>query len=446
MGGQPSAPTPPTAATAAHAPGAQSTAQSTFWPAALVAVAAALLLATGTAFFKFFKFSFNPFSPIFLGAVLLVVTVAYTIWDVHQLRAEFREAVRHRRAEQLANERAATYPPGYPSAWYRLCASSELRRGEVRDVAALGTHFAVFRGADDGVVSVVDAYCPHLGANMAVNGRVVGNCLECPFHQWQFDGASGACTHVPYTTSIPAQARTHVWPSCEKYGLVFVYFSEDRVTEPPYALKDVPELAAADVVVHRGAFAAGRIYMHMQEFAENTVDFQHFGPLHSKMYVPFTAVALPGVRAVHNAKWEHSDVVGERHQIRFINDAHISWYGWDLAKYTSLTATITFLGPGSVVLFHFPTPLGTIYLFQTHLPSSRMVQDVHFTWFAERKVPRALVYYVVGTWVSQWRNDVDIWENKIYLPRPVLVKGDGPIGRLRQWFNQFYVKPASLDW
>ena len=34
--------------------------------------------------------------------------------------------------------------------------------------------------------------------------------------------------------------------------------------------------------------------------------------------------------------------------------------------------------------------------------------------------------------------DVSIWENKVYRDLPVLCDGDGPIGKLRKWYKQFY--------
>ena len=49
---------------------------------------------------------------------------------------------------------------------------------------------------------IVDAYCPHLGANLGVGGRVHGNCIECPFHGWQFDGETGQCTSIPYADKV----------------------------------------------------------------------------------------------------------------------------------------------------------------------------------------------------------------------------------------------------
>ena len=45
---------------------------------------------------------------------------------------------------------------------------------------------------------MLDAYCPHLGANIGIGGRVIGDCLECPFHGWQFRGSDGKVTKIPY--------------------------------------------------------------------------------------------------------------------------------------------------------------------------------------------------------------------------------------------------------
>lgn len=55
----------------------------------------------------------------------------------------------------------------------------------------------MFRG-QEGQAHVLNAYCPHLGANLAVGGRVVGNCIECPFHGWRFEGSDGKCVKIPY--------------------------------------------------------------------------------------------------------------------------------------------------------------------------------------------------------------------------------------------------------
>ncbi len=107
-------------------------------------------------------------------------------------------------------------------------------------------------------------------------------------------------------------------------------------------------------------------------------------------------------------------------------------------------------------------------LFETHTPLAHMKLRTEFRYFAEPAVPDILVAYVVGNWYSQWHQDVsvrapprqcmyqlktikpahhvvvfsqlNIWENKRYLEKPLLVKGDGPFMKLRRWYKQFYPK------
>lgn len=62
----------------------------------------------------------------------------------------------------------------------------------------IGQKLAVFRDSK-GKVYVLDAYCPHLGANLGVGARVVGDCIECPFHGWKYRGQDGKCTEIPYS-------------------------------------------------------------------------------------------------------------------------------------------------------------------------------------------------------------------------------------------------------
>ena len=53
---------------------------------------------------------------------------------------------------------------------FTLLESRDLGPGQVRQVDALGLNLAVYRGTS-GKVFVTDAYCPHLGANIAAGGR-----------------------------------------------------------------------------------------------------------------------------------------------------------------------------------------------------------------------------------------------------------------------------------
>lgn len=60
-----------------------------------------------------------------------------------------------------------------------------------------GMNLAVFRG-ESGRSYILDAYCPHLGANLGVGGTVDGDCIACPFHGWTFNGDDGKCVKIAY--------------------------------------------------------------------------------------------------------------------------------------------------------------------------------------------------------------------------------------------------------
>jgi nitrite reductase/ring-hydroxylating ferredoxin subunit len=98
----------------------------------------------------------------------------------------FRESPREN--ESIAADRLASYPHKFVNGWFRVMSCDELSAGNVKYIAANGRHLAVFRGDSDNKVKCIDAHCIHLGANMAIGGKVVNNCLECPFHRWTFNG------------------------------------------------------------------------------------------------------------------------------------------------------------------------------------------------------------------------------------------------------------------
>jgi phenylpropionate dioxygenase-like ring-hydroxylating dioxygenase large terminal subunit len=109
-----------------------------------------------------------------------------------------------------------------PNGWFAVDWSRELREGDVKPIHYFGEDLVLFR-TRSGVARVLDAFCPHLGAHLGHGGRVMAETVRCPFHGWQYDGASGQCTHIPYCERIPPQARVRSWDVQEKNGLVFVW-------------------------------------------------------------------------------------------------------------------------------------------------------------------------------------------------------------------------------
>ncbi|RIK63667.1 MAG: ferredoxin [Planctomycetota bacterium] len=77
--------------------------------------------------------------------------------------------------------------------WTRLLPVADLPPGRARFIA-LGRHeLAVFHLRDPDRFVVTPNSCPHAGGNLAA-GEVRGAVVTCPWHQWEFDLDSGACT------------------------------------------------------------------------------------------------------------------------------------------------------------------------------------------------------------------------------------------------------------
>ncbi len=117
--------------------------------------------------------------------------------------------------------------------------SSELQNGQVKGISFCGQEIVLFRG-ENGVVSALDAYCPHMGTHLG-RGKVVGNHVQCFFHHWQFD-SQGSCKLIPCQDDIPGKAKLNSYAVAELYDSIWVYPS----IESPPTLTDFPELARND--------------------------------------------------------------------------------------------------------------------------------------------------------------------------------------------------------
>ena len=338
--------------------------------------------------------------------------------------------------------REATYPPPYPEGWYVVARSDDLGP-KPKFVAAVGRQWAVFRG-DSGRAHCVDAYCPHLGANLA-DGAVHGEFIRCPFHGWQIRGDGAVLGRTEPAPACPApEHRTRAWATEELYGWVFVYHRHFDLEpgpppEPPFRVERLPEVDDGRLV-WRGEYDAGNVHMHLLEFIENSVDFQHFEAIHGRLRLPWTEIPVPGMTIHHEATW-HRDL-DQRHVAWFENDAVLAFRG-HVIKGSGAHAKVRLDGPGSIVRFDFRLHRGRgrVVMFQSHTPIAPLTQHIRFRWFSEPQVPRALASFVVGNWISQWRQDIGIWERKVYRESPLLTRGDGPIHQLRRWYAQFYPQP-----
>lgn len=72
--------------------------------------------------------------------------------------------------------------------WVKMATVEELEPGLAVEFVHDGRIYALFN--IDGVISAVDGLCPHQGGPLA-DGEVVGTCVTCPWHGWQFDVKTG---------------------------------------------------------------------------------------------------------------------------------------------------------------------------------------------------------------------------------------------------------------
>jgi phenylpropionate dioxygenase-like ring-hydroxylating dioxygenase large terminal subunit len=120
----------------------------------------------------------------------------------------------------------------YINFWYPVCQSSTLTDKPLQQ-RMLGQDFVLFRD-EHGSAHCLSNTCTHRGGSLS-GGRIKGDCLECPYHGWQFDG-DGSCRRIPSlgaNAKIPSRARVDAYPTQERYGLVFAFLGDLHEEERP---------------------------------------------------------------------------------------------------------------------------------------------------------------------------------------------------------------------
>ena len=111
--------------------------------------------------------------------------------------------------------------------------SKNVRRGEIKRVSTFfNKELAIYRG-DDNQVHCMSNICPHRGARMS-QGKVKGNCIECPYHGWVFD-KNGVLIDVPSTSKDHTPKNSDLEPVKIKEDNGFIWALPDTWDD-----KDLP--------------------------------------------------------------------------------------------------------------------------------------------------------------------------------------------------------------
>jgi phenylpropionate dioxygenase-like ring-hydroxylating dioxygenase large terminal subunit len=324
-------------------------------------------------------------------------------------------------------------PPPFPSGWYCVGVSGELKPGAIVSRRFMGEDVVLFR-TKGGTPALMQAYCPHLGAHLGRGGTVCDESIRCPFHHFRF-GADGQCVATGYGTTPPAKAVARTWVVQDRNGLLLAYHSQ-RDEAPAW---EVPELdwegwtpLIARVWSMRG---------HPQETSENSVDVGHFTCVHGYDAVRTLADAetagpyLSATYAMTRPLIRMGAMRIGRIETQFA--VHVHGFGYSLVE-----VDVPALGVRTrQLVLACPTEADRID-FRIGLRMLRLNRNADRP-LALKLLPSVLLTPLLARVVfSGFQHDVmqdfPMWENKRYVAPPVLAKGDGPVGVYRRWAKQFY--------
>ena len=303
--------------------------------------------------------------------------------------------------------------PPIPNGWFAVGWSHDLAAGEVKRAHYFDSELALFR-TRSGEAKVLDAYCAHLGAHLAEGGRVRGETIQCPFHGWRYDG-SGTCVEIPYCQKIPQKARVRAWEVVERNRLIMVWHHAEG-KPPSWDVPLIPELEDPEWTEPR-SFEL-EVGVHMQDMAENNCDPVHFQYVHGMQEVPPSDIefAEDGRFFRMVGKGRH-ETPGGRVETVLERDT------WGLGL-----AAVRLRGiPGAGLL-----------MFSSTSPVDR--ERTHSRWLftVSKNMADLGGEEFIQSLQSGVRQDLRIWENKIYRDQPVLCEADDFLAQFRRWTRQFY--------
>jgi phenylpropionate dioxygenase-like ring-hydroxylating dioxygenase large terminal subunit len=120
-----------------------------------------------------------------------------------------------------------------PNQWYAILESNDVKKGRPIGVTRMGEKLVFWRDTG-GKVTVMADKCPHRGVALSA-GKLIGDCLQCPFHGFEYD-TSGICKLVPANgrnTEPPKALHVKTYPAREEHEFIYIWWGEPRDDYPP---------------------------------------------------------------------------------------------------------------------------------------------------------------------------------------------------------------------
>ncbi|MFA5494328.1 MAG: Rieske 2Fe-2S domain-containing protein [Porticoccaceae bacterium] len=318
----------------------------------------------------------------------------------------------------------------YPRGWLMVASSASVT--SVPDEGRFfGEDVVLYRG-ESGKPVMLDAYCPHMGAHLAVGPtgataqhcvQVVGDAIRCPNHGWIF-GADGKCREIPYSDiTIPDTLRIRSWRVQETGGMVFVWHDEEG-GEPTYELPAIPQWDDLQWLCSE-VEEMGVWDVHPMELAEHGVDKIHLANVHGSDRVVYHAVTFDD----HCAQTTSRTATVLPDGGEFVSVTHSRYTGPGF-----LRAEMEGERPAILVFCHTPVEDGKVRSWHAVMMKARGDTVT--------EEDRAVHQQICQFSRLAFEQDLHIFQRKKPSLRPVEIPGDPPFRRYRQWYGQFY-RPRS---
>ena len=321
-----------------------------------------------------------------------------------------------------------------PTGWFQIGWSDDVGPGQVRTLRYFGQELVAYRGAS-GAVSVLDAYCEHLGAHLGYGGTVHGDDIECPFHGWRWN-AQGRNVCIPYQDRVSKARRIRTWPVVERNGVLYIWHdicNDGAGREPLY---DVPQIftlfeASGPEVDYLPPADDGRMLrsattVHPQYVLENGVDFAHFKYVHG-------ADELPELQSQHFDDWAFRTTM----RLRFHSRRRPGEF---------VTGGVQVCNLGVSLGYAYAWGSGRVCSLTAVTPVDDEVSDLRFTaWVSRDGDSEQRLSDRQRSAVTQAKADLGIWEHQRFTEPPALATAEAAGFRsMRRWARRFY-PDAAVD-
>ncbi|WP_405132714.1 Rieske 2Fe-2S domain-containing protein [Nocardia sp. NBC_01388] len=331
---------------------------------------------------------------------------------------------------------AGAPPARFARGWHCLGLADTFRDGKPHTVKAFGTEIVVF-AAEDGTLNVLNAYCPHMGGNLA-DGTVKGDSLACPFHDWRWNG-KGKCTGIPYARRVPPLARTRAWPTMVENKQLFVW--NDPENKQPPAEAAIPRVDAAfDEQWTDWTWNSMIVDANCREVIDNVVDMAHFFYVHYGFPTFFKNVFEGHIASQYMTSVSREDMMGATAKAlggKNVLQSEASYYGPSyMIDYLESESANGLVVEGYLINCHYPINENQFVLMYGAI--AKKPEGVSPEQAAE------IAEKFVGGLGKGFEQDANIWKRKSRINNPLLCEEDGPVYQLRRWYEQFYTDAAEV--